>query len=51
MIRLASEKRSEKAFPCLEVYREFALDARKTASFRVFMLLEPQREKLAAFSR
>lgn len=37
-IRLASEKRSERAFLCLRVYREFALDASKTASFSVFII-------------
>lgn len=36
MIRLASEKRSERAFLCLQVFREFALDASKTTSFSVF---------------
>lgn len=36
MIRLASEKRSERAFLCLRVFREFALDASKTTSFSVF---------------
>lgn len=39
MIRLASEKRSERAFLCLAVYREFALDPSKTASFSVFIIL------------
>lgn len=37
MIRLASEKRSERAFLCLRVFREFALDASKTTSFSVFV--------------
>lgn len=39
MIRLASEKRSERAFQCLGVFREFTLDASKTASFSVFIIL------------
>lgn len=39
MTRLASEKCSERAFPCLEVYREFALDASKTVSFSVFFYI------------
>lgn len=39
MIRLASEKHSERAFLCLRVYREFALDPSKTASFSVFIIL------------
>lgn len=38
MIRLASEKHSERAFLCLGVYREFPLDASKTASFSVFII-------------
>lgn len=38
MIRLASEKRSERAFLCLAVCREFALDPSKTASFSVFRI-------------
>lgn len=44
MIRLASEKRSERAFLCLGVFREFALDASKTASFSVFIILYAVRD-------
>lgn len=38
MIRLASEKRSERAFLCLGAYREFVLDASKTTSFSAFII-------------
>lgn len=44
MIWLASEKCSERAFLCLWVYREFALDASKTASFSVFIILYAVRD-------
>lgn len=43
-IWLASEKHSERAFLCLAVYREFVLDASKTASFSVFIILYAVRD-------
>lgn len=55
VIRRASEKQSERAFLCLGVCREFALDPSKTASFSVFIILyavgDAQKKKSAAFSR